>query len=302
MKVLACPGQGSQTPGFIGSWIDFEPFREAFSRLTFFSGIDLESHGLFSDADTIRDTAIAQPLIVAASIASAHELDSDSLDGVAGHSVGEVAALAIAGVLSEEDAMRLVVKRGQEMAKAAAKTSTSMAAVLGGEQTEVLTALQQRGLYPANFNGGGQIVAAGQTELIQDLVANGIAGSRVVQLQVAGAFHTPFMQEAVDALAEFASTLSVQDPKIALWSNKDGRLVKSGSEALDLLVGQVANPVRWDLCMNAMQEAGVTGFVELAPGGALAGLAKRGMTDVEIVALKTRDNLAAAQELLSRNA
>jgi [acyl-carrier-protein] S-malonyltransferase len=226
-------------------------------------------------------------------------LEPDTWDGVAGHSVGEVAALAIAGVLSDEDAMRLVVKRGQEMAKAAAKTSTSMAAILGGEQNEILAALQDRELYPANFNGGGQIVAAGRSEQIHDLVANGIAGARVVQLQVAGAFHTPFMQEAVDALADFASTLSVQDPEIALWSNKDGRLVKSGSEALELLVGQVANPVRWDLCMNAMQEAGVTGFVELAPGGALAGLAKRGLNGTEIVALKTRENLEAATKLLS---
>jgi [acyl-carrier-protein] S-malonyltransferase len=298
MKVLACPGQGSQTPGFIGSWIDFERFREAFSRLTAFSGIDLESHGLFSDAETIRDTAIAQPLIVAASIASSRELEPGTWDGVAGHSVGEIAALAIAGVLSDEDAMRLVVKRGEEMAKAAAKTSTSMAAVIGGDQTEVLALLQDRELYAANFNGGGQIVAAGRTQWIQDLVANGIAGARVVQLQVAGAFHTPFMQEAVDALSEFASTLSVQEPHIALWSNKDGRLVKSGSEALELLVGQVASPVRWDLCMNAMQEAGVTGFVELAPGGALAGLAKRGMPGTEIVALKTRENLEAATSLL----
>ena len=302
MKVLACPGQGSQTPGFIGSWIDFERFREAFSSLTAFSGIDLENHGLWSDADTIRDTAIAQPLIVAASIASSRELEPDTWDGVAGHSVGEVAALAIAGVLSDEDAMRLVVKRGQEMAKAAAKVSTSMAAVLGGDQTEVLNALKERDLYPANFNGAGQIVAAGRTDAIQDLVANGIAGARVVQLQVAGAFHTPFMQEAVEALAEFAATLSVNDPRIALWSNKDGRLVKSGSEALDLLVGQVANPVRWDLCMNAMQSSGVSGFVELSPGGALAGLAKRGMTGVDIVALKTRDNLPDAIDLLSRNA
>jgi [acyl-carrier-protein] S-malonyltransferase len=299
MKVLACPGQGSQTPGFIGSWIDFERFKEAFSHLTAYSGIDLESHGLFSDADTIRDTAIAQPLIVAASIASSRELEPGSWDGVAGHSVGEVAALAIAGVLSDEDAMRLVVKRGQEMAKAAAKTATSMAAILGGDQDVVLAALEAKELFPANFNGGGQIVAAGPSESIQDLVANGIAGARVVQLQVAGAFHTPFMQEAVDALADFASTLSVQDPQIALWSNKDGRLVKSGSEALELLIGQVANPVRWDLCMSAMQEAGVSRLVELAPGGALAGLAKRGMVGTEVVALKTRENLEAAKTLLS---
>ena len=299
MKVLACPGQGSQTPGFVMSWIDFPRFKEAFSTLSAASGIDLQDHGCFSDADTIRDTSIAQPLIVAASIASARELEPGTWDGVAGHSVGEVAALAIAGVLSDEDAMRLVVKRGQEMAKAAAKVSTSMAAVLGGEQGEVLSAIEAAGLYAANFNGGGQIVAAGRSDLIADLVTNGLPGSRVVQLQVAGAFHTPYMQEAVEALAEFASTLSVNDPSIALWSNKDGRLVTSGREALDLLVGQVANPVRWDLTMSAMEQAGVDALVELAPGGALAGLAKRGMANTEIVALKTRENLEAATTLLN---
>ncbi len=300
MLVILCPGQGSQTPGFMAPWLELPEYASIVSELSDASGIDLAAHGTVSDADTIRDTAIAQPLIVAASIASAALLPAGAA-GVAGHSVGELAAASVAGVLSRQDAIRLVRKRGDEMAKAAALESTSMAAVLGGEPAEVIAALEAQGLYPANFNGSGQIVAAGSKSAIDALVATPPAGTRVVALSVAGAFHTKYMAPAVAELDVFAQNIATAEPSGLLWSNQGGQAVTSGDEFLKLIVGQVANPVRWDLCMDAMVKAGVTAVIEVSPAGALAGLANRGMPGVEVLALKTPDQLEAAAALIENH-
>ena len=264
------------------------------------SGLDLTTFGTISDADTIRDTAIAQPLIVAASLASFEALKAaglDSIQGVAGHSVGELAAASIAGVFDSANAMAFVAKRGSEMAEAAAISESSMAAVLGGEQAEVVRFLEDLGLSPANYNGAGQIVAAGSALKIAELAANPMAGTRVIPLQVAGAFHTDFMKPAVQELSNYASGIATSDAKVRLWTNRDGSIVESGSAYLDLLVNQVSNPVRWDLCMEAMLASGVTALIELSPAGTLTGLAKRGMPGVETLALKSPDQLDAAIEL-----
>lgn len=300
MLVILCPGQGSQTPGFMAPWLELPQYASIISELSDASAIDLVTHGTLSDADTIRDTAIAQPLIVAASIASAALLPPGAA-GVAGHSVGELAAASVAGVLDRQDAIRLVRKRGDEMAKAAALESTSMAAVLGGEPADVIEALNSKGLYPANYNGSGQIVAAGSKSGIDALVATPPTGTRVVALSVAGAFHTKYMAPAVGELDQFAKNIATNDPKTNLWSNQNGQKVNSGQEFLKLIVGQVANPVRWDLCMDAMVAAGVTAVIEVSPAGALAGLAKRGMPGVEVLALKTPDQLDAAAALIENH-
>ena len=300
MLVIVCPGQGSQTPGFFNPWLELPAFRESIETAQTAAGLDLLTYGTLSDADTIKDTAVAQPLIVSASIASFAALKAAGLggiDGVAGHSVGELAAASIAGVFDTATAMELVTKRGTEMAKAAALTSSSMAAVLGGDRDEVVQFLTSRGLYAANYNGSGQIVAAGSAEGIAALIAEPMAGTRVISLAVAGAFHTSFMEPAVSELANFAAGLATADPSIKLWTNKNGQVISSGSEYLGLLVNQVSNPVRWDLCMEAMVAAGVTGLIELSPAGALTGMAKRGMPGVETLALKTPDQLDAAIEL-----
>ena len=301
MLVILCPGQGSQKPGFMNSWLELPEYRTTLESMSESISLDLIKHGTLSDEDTIRDTAIAQPLIVAASIATASLLNLASVSGVAGHSVGEVAAAQIAGIINQDQAMQLVNLRAQAMAKAAASSEkTGMAAILGGDVETVLARLNVLGLTPANFNGAGQIVAAGSAEAIQQLVAEGPEGSKVIPLSVAGAFHTPYMQPAVTELGEFVSTLAVRDPSKTLWSNQAGQQVSSGTEFLSLLVGQVANSVRWDLCMEAMVKAGVTAVIEVSPAGTLAGLAKRGMPGVEIVALKEPKDLDAASELISR--
>lgn len=300
MIVILCPGQGSQKPGFLNDWLELPAFRTQLTELSDSISMDLIQHGTLSDEETIRDTAVAQPLIVAASIASANLLNLSGVTGAAGHSVGEVSAASISGMLSATDAMKLVNVRAQAMAKAAAASEQSMAAILGGDQDQVLTKLKEFGLSGANFNGSGQIVAAGSKAAIADLVASPPEMAKVIPLSVAGAFHTSFMEPAVSELEEFTNTLNVADPAMNIWSNQAGQLVTSGTEFIQLLVGQVANSVRWDLCMESMVKAGVTGVIEVSPAGTLSGLAKRGMSGVEIVALKSPADLEAANSLIQR--
>lgn len=308
MIVVVCPGQGSQTPGFLSPWLELPTFKSSLLAMQEASGIDLVAHGTISDADTIRDTAIAQPLIVGAGVAALNALlDGRSaaeagISGVAGHSVGEITAAVVSGVFDSETGIKFVNERGQAMAKAAALELTTMAAVLGGEQTDVEAKLAELELEPANYNGSGQIVAAGSAAAIAELQANPLAGTRVIPLQVAGAFHTRFMKPAVDVLSNYSKTIQINDPSLSLWSNNGGRLITSGSEFVDLMVNQVSSPVRWDLCMQAMVNAGVTAVIELAPAGTLVGLAKRAMPGVETLAVKTPENLEAALSLINNHA
>lgn len=307
MIAVICPGQGAQTPGFLNAWLEIETFRESIERMQQASGIDLIKHGTVSDADTIRDTAIAQPLIVSAGIATAATLFTGSnafsagVSGVAGHSVGEVTAAAIAGVFDPETAIKFVNTRGKAMAEAAALEPTSMAAVLGGDQAAVEEHLKKLDLAPANFNGGGQIVAAGSASAIAELQANPPVGARVIALQVAGAFHTRYMQPAVAKLQEFAADLTVNDPKTSLWSNAGGVAVTDGHKFVDLIVKQVSSSVRWDLCMQSMLDAGVTALIEVAPAGTLVGLAKRSMPGIESVAVKSPENIDAALSIINNH-
>lgn len=298
--IAVFPGQGSQTPGFLSPWLSVDGAAERVSSYSEWAGVDLLAAGTEWDADRIRDTQVAQPLIVAASLLSWHALDDRSaIAGVAGHSVGEFAAAAAAGVLTDEDALRLVGIRGRAMAAAAAAEQTGMSAVIGGDQDAVVSRLEELGLTPANYNGAGQIVAAGSLAGLQALSAEPPQGTRVIPLQVAGAFHTEYMAPAVQALREAAEAVHPADPRVTLWSNRDGASVDSGTAFVAALVDQVASPVRWDLCMDSFAGAGVTGIVELSPAGTLTGLAKRALRGVPSVAVKTPDDLPAAQTLLS---
>lgn len=303
MIVLVCPGQGSQTPGFLAPWLTDPSNRALMEQYSDAAGLDLVLHGTESDADTIRDTRVAQPLIVAAGLLTLRALAANGAQpaevGIAGHSVGEITAAVGAGVLDELAAMRFVAARATAMAAAAATTPTGMSAVLGGDADALLARLDELGLQPANFNGGGQIVVAGALDALAELAAAPLSGTRVIPLQVAGAFHTRYMEPARDALASTADDVRASDPVRPLWTNADGSLVDSGSRFVELLVGQVASPVRWDLTMKSMQTAGVTGIIELAPAGALTGLARRGLKGTPAVAIKTPDDIPAALELLA---
>lgn len=303
--VIACPGQGSQTPGFLSPWLEDEATRSFLGEASESIGVDLIAHGTESDAETIRDTAVAQPLIVAASVLAWRALGERApleAVGVAGHSVGEFAAAVAAGVLGEADALGLVATRGRAMAEAATRAETGMSAVVGGTEADVLERIASHGLTPANRNGGGQIVAAGSLEGLAALGEDAPRGARVIPLQVAGAFHTEYMASAVPVLAEAAAAVEASDPSLPVWTNADGSRVTDGARYLDLLVSQIANPVRWDACMTSFQEAGITGLIELAPAGALTGIAKRGLRGVPTVAVKTPEDLEAAASLIADSA
>ena len=308
MLVIVCPGQGSQTPGFLAPWLELPGFRDRMQWLSAVAGLDLVRHGTESDAETIKDTAIAQPLIVGAGLISLLALFEHPSDGFrkvaggAGHSVGEITAAAAAGVITAEQAMVFVRERGRAMAAASAVTPTGMSAVVGGDPDEVAAVLDRFGLTAANNNGGGQIVAAGTMEQLAALKADPPAKARVIPLQVAGAFHTHHMAPAVDVLAGYARAISTHDPRSRLVSNRDGTVVHNGREVLRRLVTQVSNPVRWDLCTQTFKDFGITGLIEIPPAGTLANLAKRQLPGVEVLALKSPDDLAEAQRMVREHA
>ncbi|NEB02520.1 ACP S-malonyltransferase [Streptomyces sp. SID13726] len=302
MLVLVAPGQGAQTPGFLTPWLELPGAADRVAAWSDAIGLDLAHYGTQADADAIRDTAVAQPLLVAAGLLSASALGAVTPGAVAGHSVGEITAAAFAGVLDDTAALTLVRKRGLAMADAAAITETGMSALLGGDPEVSVAHLEKLGLTPANVNGAGQIVAAGTLEQLAVLNDDKPEGVRkVVPLKVAGAFHTHHMAPAVDVLAKAAAGLTPGDPTVPYVSNKDGQTVATGAEVLERLVGQVANPVRWDLCMETFTALGATALIEVCPGGTLTGLAKRAMKGVPTLALKTPDDLDAARELIAEH-
>ena len=298
MLALVAPGQGAQTPGMLAPWIEDTSARNLLTEWSAAIDLDLVRLGTTADAEEIKDTANAQPLIVAAGLLGARALSKEnSFTFVAGHSVGEITAAALAGVISEIDAMKLVRARGIEMAKAAAVSPAGMAAVLGGDREVVLRAIADLGLVAANDNGGGQIVAAGDLEALAKLAPE---GARVRALAVAGAFHTSYMEPAVAPLRALAASLAAQDPKCGVISNKDGAVIRDGREVLDRIVAQISNPVRWDLCMTTLSE-NVSGALEVPPAGTLVGLLKRAVPIVETFALKSVADITLADEFALRH-
>jgi [acyl-carrier-protein] S-malonyltransferase len=288
MRIVVAPGQGSQAPGFLAPWIeDVQGFRAQLENYSAIVDLDLVRLGTEANEEEIKDTAVAQPLIVAASLAAYRTLLKNlSFDAVAGHSVGEFTAAAISGVLTDAEALVMVSTRALAMAKAAAMIETSMAAVIGGDSDELAARLSELGLQGANYNGAGQVVVAGLKSAITELVANPPEKARVIELKVAGAFHTNFMDSAQLELAQLRTTLTGKTPIMKLYSNQDGQLVTDGEQFLDLLVSQVTSPVRWDRVMAAMQGHKAE-IVELPPAGALSGLLKRGVEDCRTVPLRT---------------
>ena len=301
MLAITCPGQGAQKTGFLSSFLELDTFSAQIDELSTASGIDLRLHGTESDDETIKDTAVAQPLLVASAIACAAELGI-SPAVVAGHSVGEIAAAQIAGIFTPADAMAFVKVRADGMAAAAAATPTGMSAVVGGQPEDVLAAIEAAGASPANVNGGGQTVAAGSLEALEALAENPPERARVISLAVAGAFHTEFMASATADLSAAASAMEVADPTVSILSNSDGTSVETGREYVDRLVKQVTNPVRWDLCQESLLNTGITGMIELVPGGTLTGIARRAMKGVETFAIKSAADLDGAREFAAAHA
>ena len=305
--MIVAPGQGAQTPGFLAPWLEDPTFAARLEWLSTVAGLDLAHYGTEADAETIRDTQVAQPLLVGTGLVAALELfphPADAFDqvgAVAGHSVGELTAAAGARTITAEQAMVLVRERGKAMAEAAAVTPTGMTAILGGDREEILAALEQHGLTAANDNGPGQIVAAGTVEQLAALAEAPPAKVRLMPLTVAGAFHTEHMAPAVAHVSRLAMSVSVHDPRIPVISNRDGHVVHDGRDVLRRIVGQIASPVRWDLCMETMSDLGVTGILEMPPAGTLTGIAKRALKGVETFALKTPDQLDDARAFCQKH-
>lgn len=307
MLVIVAPGQGAQSPGFLTPWLESPEFRARFEWLSTVASLDLVHYGTEADAEEIRRTEIAQPLLVATGLVAAlgifpHPTDAfGKVSAVAGHSVGELTAAAGARVITAEQAMVLVRERGKAMAQAAAVTETGMTAVLGGDPDEVLATIEKHGLTAANNNGPGQVVAAGTTEQLAALAEEPPAKARLTSLSVAGAFHTHHMEPAVGHLASLARSVSVHDPRTRFVSNRDGQVVHDGRDVLRRIVGQIANPVRWDLCLDTFADLGVTGILEMPPAGTLTGIAKRALKGVETFALKGPDQLDEARAFCDKH-
>jgi [acyl-carrier-protein] S-malonyltransferase len=293
---LLAPGQGSQTEGMLSPWLELPGAADQLTLWSKAGGLDLVRLGTTASTEEITDTAVTQPLVVAATLLAHQELTKRGLLAgeefiAAGHSVGEIAAYAIAGVMGAEDAVALAATRGAEMAKACALEPTGMSAVLGGDEAEVLTRLEQLDLFPANRNGAGQIVAAGPLTALDKLAEDPPAKARVRALGVAGAFHTKYMASALDAYAAAAAAIATAEPTATLLSNRDGKPVTSAAAAMDTLVAQLTQPVRWDLCTETLREHNVTAIVEFPPAGTLTGIAKRELRGVTARAVKSPADL-----------
>ncbi|MCV7177907.1 ACP S-malonyltransferase [Mycolicibacterium sphagni] len=318
MIAVLAPGQGSQTPGMLTDWLELPGAADQISIWSDIAGLDLARLGTTATADEITDTAVTQPLVVAATLLANAELVKRGLSGgqersdsgsiwagrktvVAGHSVGEIAAYAIAGVISPDDAVKLAAVRGAEMAKACAIEPTGMSAILGGDEAEVLARLDALDLIPANRNAAGQIVAAGAVAALEKLAEDPPAKARVRQLATAGAFHTHYMASALDGYAAAAAEVAIAEPTTTLLSNADGQPVASAQDAMEKLVAQLTRPVRWDLCTESMRQlfenAEGSAIVEFPPAGTLAGIAKRELRGVATHAVKTPADLDGLTEL-----
>ncbi len=284
----------------LAPWLDLPGANDRLALWSKAAGLDLVRLGTTATAEEIVDTAVTQPLVVAAALLAYAEIEQDSLPAatiIAGHSVGEFAAAAVAGVISSDEAVTLAAIRGAEMAKACALEPTGMSAVLGGDEAAVLARLAELDLVPANRNAVGQIVAAGKLDALAELAANPPEKARVRALPVAGAFHTAFMAPAQDAVAEAIAKITPKDPTRVLLSNFDGQPVASGKDAIEKLAAQVTRPVRWDLCTETVRQAGVSAVAELPPAGTLVGIAKRELKGTPNLALKTPEDLPALAEL-----
>ncbi|WNG84965.1 ACP S-malonyltransferase [Mycobacterium sp. ITM-2016-00316] len=302
MLALLAPGQGSQTPGMLTSWLELPGAADRLNVWSEISGLDLARLGTTATAEEITDTAVTQPLVVAATLLAHEELTkrgliADKSAAVAGHSVGEIAAYAIAGVISADDAVKLAATRGAEMAKACALEPTGMAAVLGGDEAEVLARLESLDLIPANRNAAGQIVAAGAVAALEKLAEDPPAKARVRVLATAGAFHTHYMAPAAEGYAAAAATVATNEPTATLLSNADGKPVESAADAMTKLVAQMTRPVRWDLCNETLRGLEVTAIVEFPPAGTLVGIAKRELKGTPTHAVKAPSDLDGLAEL-----
>jgi len=299
------PGQGSQSAGMLSSWLQVDDSLNLIKQFSEICEIDLLELGTTADQSEVTATNNAQPLLASLAFLSAKNLTWEKYQGIifSGHSVGELSACSLAGFYSTQDAMQLVAVRGNAMAEAAMSSqATGMSAVLGGKKEEVIEHIQKYNLVPANVNSEGQIIASGLLADLERLANNPPDSTKVRKLDVAGAFHSEFMKPAEVKLAQKFNQINLNEPGFRYISNKDGGVVTESSDLKNRLVSQISSPVRWDMCQATMKDHGVTGMLELAPGGVLTGIAKREMPGVELFAIKSPEDITAAQDFIDKHA
>lgn len=302
MRALLAPGQGAQRSGMLLPWLADPAAADRLERWSDITGLDLRLLGTTADEAAIRETHVAQPLLVATALLALRrwlpttEAVHAACGLVAGHSVGEFVAAAAAGVLTDDDAMRLVAIRGRAMSRACAPVgATGMTAILGGEDVAVAAAISAAGAVVATVNARGQVVAAGSAAALATLAANPPAGARLVALPVAGAFHTATMAAAVSDLRTAFDDITPGPVRVPMVLNRDGQITSDPGEVIAEMITQVAAPVRWDLCQAQIAASGVTEVIELPPSGTLTALARREMPTAARVPVNTPADLPGAE-------
>jgi len=304
LLAVVAPGQGSQQPAMFNSWIEIPENYQKLKEFSEISNLDLIYFGTKATKEEISNTEITQPLLTALSLISFANLNLDDKSSVifAGHSVGEFSASTFSEFLTEEQAMRLVTLRGKLMNDATKESEqTGMAAVLGGDKNIIIERLKEIQLYAANINSQGQIIASGKLSKINELIRNPIEKTKVIKLDVSGAFHTPYMQNAKDKFETEMKNQKFQDSNLKLLSNYDGKLISNSQDLKSKITNQLTNSVRWDLCQETMMNSEVTGLLEVAPGGVLSGIAKKAMNQVEVMAIKTPDDIESANAFIIKH-
>ena len=306
MLAVVAPGQGSQSVGMLSPWVTDSKDKELVDSWSSLISVDLLKLGQSGNSEEIKSTDNAQLLIFITSILSSLNLDlknaKDQSIIFAGHSVGEFAAYSIAGTFEVDQALKIVARRGQSMLAATnAFSKTGMSAVLGGNNDEVISYLREFNLIPANINSNGQIIAAGTLENLDRLANTPPAGTRVRPLEVSAAFHTKYMEPAISRFKEIFRDLNTNSPSQIILSNKNGEELNKSTDIIENLINQVISPVRWDLCQAKMVELGVTGMLELAPGGTLCGIAKKEIPSVETFAIKSPEDIQSANDFIRKH-
>jgi [acyl-carrier-protein] S-malonyltransferase len=306
LLAVVAPGQGSQSVGMLSPWVTDSKAKELVESWSSLISVDLLKLGQSGNAEEIKSTDNAQLLIFITSILSSLHLDfQNAKDGsiiFAGHSVGEFAAYSIAGAFESDQALKIVARRGQSMLAATnAFSKTGMSAVLGGNKDEVISYLREFDLIPANINSNGQIIAAGTLENLDRLANTPLTGTRVRPLEVSAAFHTKYMEPAISQFKEIFNEIKINNSSQIILSNKNGEVLSNPVEIIENLINQVISPVRWDLCQAKMVDLGVTGMLELAPGGTLCGIAKKEIPSVETFAIKSPEDIQGANDFIRKH-
>lgn len=307
MLAIIAPGQGSQSQKMLESWLIDEDTKNFVNNISQTLNYDFTHYGIFAGQDEINQTQNTQPLLVLNSLISFDKLNLDpqKLKKVifAGHSVGEIVSYCLSGIISKSEALEISILRGKAMSNNLdSQNQTGMAAIIGELDNHITNLIESFDLQIANKNSSQQTVVGGLLDNINNLIDSKPNGIRIIKLSVSAAFHTNFMNKASEIFQSGLEKFNFKDPLNQIISNFDGLELKNGDLAKQRLIGQLTSSVRWDLCQKKFVEMGVTGILELSPGGVLAGISKRENPNIETFAIKTPEDISGANEFIVKHA